>query len=71
MKREKWKKVIAMLACSAVLSQGMTPNVYATDYNTQLKDLDESLSEEPEVPEKEDGSLNGEPEAPNRASKLV
>ncbi len=53
MKREKWKKVIAMLACSAVLSQGMTPNVYATDYNTQLKDLDESLSEEPTEPEKE------------------
>ena len=66
MKREKWKKVIAMLACSAVLSQGMTPNVYATDYNTQLKDLDESLSEEPEVPEKGDGSLNGESEAPEK-----
>ncbi len=80
MKREKWKKVIAMLACSAVLSQGMTSNVYATDYNTQLKDLDESLSEEPTEPEKEnedsseeleesgkeDENLSEEPEVPEK-----
>ena len=65
MKREKWKKVIAMLACSAVLSQGITPAMYAADYNTQLNDLDESLSEEPTEPEKEDGNVgegSNEPE---------